>query len=105
MGTVILYIWRFIKSLGPLIAQIVIGTGVSIGLSVFVNGYWGVLFAKLDAMSGGVGSTSDFSPLSIINYVYPLDATLSFLVLYMSISGTCALIRIIRAHIPKTNNG
>lgn len=80
-------------------------TGLTVAAMIFtgvgsINFLWGRLFAYVDAIVGRAAGTSDFSGLSFINYVVPLDTMCDLLVWYAGLRLACAAVRIIKSFIP-----
>lgn len=65
------------------------------------NELWASLFARIDALiMPAVGASANFAPLSLVNYVFPLDTVLQLIVAYAGLRAACAVIRIIKSFVP-----
>lgn len=72
-----------------------------LALVKYVNDLWANLFARIDALVvQASGGAVDFSPMSLANYVLPLDVMLTLLAAYALLKVECAVIRIIKAFVP-----
>lgn len=80
--------------LGPLAAVVTMIFG-------YMTVLWNEMFARIDALilQASVGPL-DFSPLSFLNYIFPIDDVLTCLTAYAALRVLCAAIRIIKSFIP-----
>ena len=95
------WIITFLKNTNPLV---VTGFTVTTALVTVWNLFttmWGSLFAKIDAMVVGASSGSlSFSPLGLIDYIFPMTELLNFIVAYAGIRLACASVRIVKSFVP-----
>lgn len=62
---------------------------------------WAQLFARIDALiMPALGGTANFAPLSLVNYVFPLDTVLELVIAYAGLRVACTIIRIIKSFVP-----
>ena len=101
MKTLLTVIYNLIAEMNPAVKVVIGGFSVFLAVNTYINALWAELFAKLDNVVGAsTGGTSDFSPLGMINYVFPLDSVLTFLIALMAMKATCGIVRIIKSFIP-----
>ncbi|WED65873.1 hypothetical protein PXH66_08210 [Synoicihabitans lomoniglobus] len=101
MLNVLYQIVRFFTETTPVLkAVLVLGT-IALTISGWVNSLWESLFQRIDALvAPATAGTFDVSPLSLINYLFPLDTVLSMIVTYAGLRLTCSVIRAIKSFIP-----
>lgn len=101
MTKVLSFILSAIASLNPTVSIILTGGTLLVGMLKFVNTMWGVLMAKMVAitMPPTVALTA-MSGLGFVDYVFPLHELFTFVVAYCAFYAACAVIRMIKSFIP-----
>lgn len=100
MKTVISAIYNMVASMSPGF-RVFMGVGsVALAINNYINELWAELFARVDAMAVGATGMADFSPLGMVNYIFPLDTVLTFLTAYATLRAACAAIRVVKSFIP-----
>lgn len=66
----------------------------------YTNTLWDGLFARIDGLVQVATGNADFSPLGLINYCFPLNVLLDYVIAYAALRTTCAAIRIIKSFVP-----
>lgn len=100
MKTILTAIYNLFAGMSPAV-RVFLGIGsIAIAVNHYVNSLWMDLFGRIDAMAASSTGMADFSPLGLVNYVFPLDTMLSFVIAYGTLRTVCASIRIVKSFIP-----
>lgn len=71
------------------------------GFFGWLSATWGSLFAKIDTLiAPAMPSGFDFAPLGLLNYCFPVDTLLNYVVALGALKITCTGIRMIKAFVP-----
>lgn len=100
MKTLLTAIYNMLFTLSPAVKAVIAGFSILLAINSYVNELWADIFSRVDAMAAASFSSVDFAPLALVNYIFPLDTVLSFIVAYSSLRLVCATIRIIKSFIP-----
>jgi len=72
-----------------------------LALNTYTQTLWANVFSRVDAMAAfTIGYSYDISPLSLVNYVFPLDTMFTFITAYCAARLVLVVVRIIKAWIP-----
>ncbi len=100
MKTILTAILNALAALNPTVAAaFTVGTAL-VGAVAYMNTLWAQMFGYLDSIVVPAGSSLDFSPLELVNYVLPFDTFLTLLSAYVALVVVCATIRVVKAFIP-----
>jgi len=100
MKTILTAIYNAFYSLNPAV-KVFLGIGsMLLAFLNFINELWADLFGRLDSLTHGAFGVANFAPLGLVNYIFPLDTVLTFIVSYATLRGVCASIRIVKSFVP-----
>jgi hypothetical protein len=70
------------------------------GLLIGVGDRIDSIISKVDQITVNLVGVADFSPLSLANYLFPLDQLLLYISSYLVLLLICAVVRIIKSFVP-----
>lgn len=74
---------------------------VALAVYAWVSGMFNKLLVLADSLVAmSFGSGPDFTPLTFVNYFFPLDLCLSFLAAWLGVFVAAAALRIVKSFIP-----
>lgn len=95
------WIITFLKNTNPLVVSLFTAVTALVTVWNLFTTMWASMFAKIDAMVvGAAGGSLSFSPLGLIDYIFPLTEMLNFIVAYAGIRLACASVRIVKSFVP-----
>ncbi|MBK8583394.1 MAG: hypothetical protein IPL86_16760 [Flavobacteriales bacterium] len=101
MTDVFIWIYRVLEGIykkAPWLLGPAAGIASMLGIG---QGLWSQLFARIDSLVvPAMGGAVNFAPLSLVNYLFPLDTICELLVIYGGLRIVCAGIRVIKSFIP-----
>jgi len=101
MKTTITAIYNLFASMHPAVRGVLGIAVLLLAINQYLNEQWASLFAKVDSIvAPSLAGTADFSPLGLINYVFPLDSCLTFMSAFAVLRGATAVVRIVKSFIP-----
>jgi hypothetical protein len=100
MKTLLTYTYALLKSFSPTTTLMFGALTALLAVNTYFNQLWASLFSRIDAIVVPSGGSIDFSPLGLINYVFPLDTGFTLLSAYGSLYVLCAGVRIIKSFVP-----
>jgi hypothetical protein len=99
-GSILNQILTLIASSNPTIAALLAVCTVGISIFEMFDELWTALFARLDTVILEAAPTLGLSPFGIINGMFPLDTTLTYLGAYLTLYLVCTGIRTIKSFMP-----
>lgn len=93
-------ILSLLASMSPTLKKVLGASLLFIGFFTYFNNMWANLFARIDALVVPASIAADFTPLSLVNYVFPLDTVCSYISAYLTFRLACVGIRVVKSMIP-----
>lgn len=101
MIALLLRFLAWVGTLGPVLKCLIAAGAFLLAFGSFFVSMWSKVIAGLDALIvPAVDGSADFSPLGLVNYVFPLDTLLTMLSAYMALKVACAGLRVVKSFVP-----
>ena len=95
------WVVTFLRNTNPVVAAVFTSSTAALSVWALFQSMWTTVIARIDTLIiSSSGGSVDFSPLGMVNYIFPLTELLNFIVAYAGIRLTCAAIRIIKSFVP-----
>ena len=99
-GRILGGIWLGLKWAWPYIRGVLVWAGVLTAHTAVMKTLWENAFSRLDSVvTGYTAQTINFSPLALINALFPLAECLTMQASYTVLVGACNAVRITKAFI------
>lgn len=93
-------VYNIIGTIAPVLRPIFLAASLVMAFNTYMNAVWTHLFTLIDSLVIDTSGTADFSGLALVNYCFPIDTMLTFMVSYAGVRLACAGFRIIKSFIP-----
>ena len=101
MVTLLAKLFTWIGTFGPVVRIILAVSTVGLTLYSFLSAVWVNLFAEIDSLVlPSMPTGVDFSPLGLLNYVFPVDTLCTYVTALLALKLACTGIRIVKSFIP-----
>jgi hypothetical protein len=101
MKTILTAFFNWAGALNPFLVAIFLVVTTLATAFQWLNSQWGVMIAKIDAMSvSAFGGSLDVSPLGLLNTFIPLVETLSLFSAWVAVLLLAASVRIVKSFVP-----